>query len=318
MHLVNLPGIVQVNGHPANAYPDRFGYLHEGIVVHTMAGSLAGCDSWFANAAAQAGTHFGVGRNGEVHQYFDLTQGPFAHGRIEPGFTARLVAETGTDVNPNWYLIGIEHDDLGTGAPPTEKQLEASAQLSAVLFREHILPNAGITGAKIDSDHILRHTNVSPESRPFCPGWPQELLNRYIRRVQELASGAAPSGGLPASGSSGSSSGSGSGSPAPGAAAVYSIRPGDTLGAIAARFGVGTDQLLAANPEITNPNVIRVGQRLTIPGRTTSYTVQSGDTFGGIAASFRVDAARLLQANPQITDPNLIRVGQQLVIPLGS
>ena len=303
MHLVNLPGIVQVNGHPANAYSDRFGYLHEGIVVHTMAGTLAGCDSWFANPAAEAGTHFGVGRNGEVHQYFDLTQGPFAHGRIEPGFTARLVAENGTDVNPNWYLIGIEHDDLGSAAPPTEAQLEASARLAAVLFREHILPHAGVTGAAIDHDHILRHAHISPQSRPFCPGWSQELLNRYIRRVQELASQSTPGGGLrtPTEPTS-----------------FYSVRPGDTLGAIAVRFGASIVGLRAANPEITNPNVIHVGQRLAIPGQAKLYTVQPGDTFGQVAVNFGVGAAQLLQANPQITDPDLIFVGQQLLIPVGS
>ena len=287
MKLVNLPGIVQVNGHPNNAYPERFGYLHEGIVVHTMAGTLAGCDSWFANPGAGAGTHFGVGRNGEVHQYFDLSQGPFAHGRIEPGFTSKLVADNGTLVNPNWYLIGIEHDDLGTGAPPTEAQLEASAKLAAVLFR----------------DHILRHTHISPQTRPTCPGWPQELLNRYIRRVQDLVSAQPRDDGQDSA-------------PPPPATSVYSVRLGDTLGAIAARFGLSIDQLRAANPGISNPNVIQVGQRLTIPGRTTTYTVQRGDTFGQIAAKSGLTIDQLREANSDVTDPNLIVPGQQLRIPL--
>ena len=190
MQLVNLPGIVKVEGHPNNAYASRQGFLHEGIVVHTMVGTLAGCDSWFANPAAQAGTHFGVGRNGEVHQYFDLAQGPFAHGRVEPGFTAKLVRDNG-DANPNWYLIGIEHDDRGRpGTPeglPTPKQLKASAELAAVLFRDHILPHAATTGAVIDRDHILRHADISPQSRGHCPGWPRDMFLEYIERVRQVA-----------------------------------------------------------------------------------------------------------------------------------
>lgn len=46
---------------------------------------------------------------------------------------------------------------------------------------------------------------------------------------------------------------------------VYVVQPGDTLEAIARRHGVTAQQLLAANPQITNPNFIQVGQRLTIP-----------------------------------------------------
>ena len=294
MDLVNLPDIVGVDGHPDNAYADRRGYLHEGIVVHTMAGTLAGCDSWFANPAAQAGTHFGVGRGGEVHQYFDLKQGPFAHGRIEPGFTAKLVADNGTDVNPNWYLIGIEHDDRREGLPPTETQLEASARLAAVLFSDHILPNAAVTGAAVDHDHILRHANISPESRPFCPGWSQELLNRYIRRVQELVAG-------------------------PGAAAtVYAVRAGDTLAIIAKRFGITVAQLRAANPAVAGTTRIVPGQRLTIPSGAQTYTVQPGDTFGHIAATFGLSVERLHAANPQVDDPDLIFPGQQLLIPVAA
>jgi hypothetical protein len=189
MQLVNLSGVVAVPGHPANAYPNRHGYLLEGIVVHTMAGTLTGCDSWFANPAAHAGTHFGIGRAGEVHQFFDLRQGPFAHGAVEPGCAAKLVRDNGAHANPNWYLVGIEHDDEGHGAPPTEVQLERSAQLAAVLFRDHILPHAARTGANIDRDHILRHSDISPRSRPNCCGWPEEQFDRYIQRVRQLIEG---------------------------------------------------------------------------------------------------------------------------------
>jgi LysM repeat protein len=53
---------------------------------------------------------------------------------------------------------------------------------------------------------------------------------------------------------------------APQAATVYTVRQGDTLAKIAARFGVSVNAILAANPQITNPDRIFVGQRITIPG----------------------------------------------------
>ena len=46
----------------------------------------------------------------------------------------------------------------------------------------------------------------------------------------------------------------------------YTVRSGDTLSSIAARRGVTLSALEAANPQITNPNVITPGQIIRIPG----------------------------------------------------
>jgi len=45
---------------------------------------------------------------------------------------------------------------------------------------------------------------------------------------------------------------------------TYTVRPGDTLSRIAARHGMNLRQLLNLNPQITNPNRIRVGQIIRI------------------------------------------------------
>ncbi|NUQ37217.1 MAG: LysM peptidoglycan-binding domain-containing protein [Caldilineales bacterium] len=45
----------------------------------------------------------------------------------------------------------------------------------------------------------------------------------------------------------------------------YRVRPGDTLSAIARRFGVSAKTLQQANPTIRNRNLIYAGQRLCIP-----------------------------------------------------
>ncbi|NMA02804.1 MAG: LysM peptidoglycan-binding domain-containing protein, partial [Clostridia bacterium] len=46
----------------------------------------------------------------------------------------------------------------------------------------------------------------------------------------------------------------------------YVVQPGDTLFIIATRFGVSLSALLAANPQISDPNIIFTGQIIIIPG----------------------------------------------------
>jgi LysM repeat protein len=43
------------------------------------------------------------------------------------------------------------------------------------------------------------------------------------------------------------------------------VKPGDTMSALAKKAGVSLADFIAANPQITNPNLIRPGQILTIP-----------------------------------------------------
>jgi LysM repeat protein len=51
----------------------------------------------------------------------------------------------------------------------------------------------------------------------------------------------------------------------PGATESYVVRGGDTLSGIAARYNLTVKQLMDANPDLTNPNLIRIGQTLNIP-----------------------------------------------------
>lgn len=107
---------------------------------------------------------------------------------------------------------------------------------------------------------------------------------------------------------------------------IYIVARGDTLKSLAARFGTTVDALLAANRDITNPNLIYEGQRLTVytsPGTPPppppvggqTYYVQRGDTLRKIAAKFSTTVDAILRLNPQITNPNVIYVGQAITIP---
>ena len=108
---------------------------------------------------------------------------------------------------------------------------------------------------------------------------------------------------------------------------IYIVARGDTLKALATRFGSTVDSIKASNPDITNVNLIYEGQRLTIyatpqgnpppPVGGQTYYVQSGDTLRKIASRFGTTVDELVRLNPQITNPNLIYAGQAITLPAG-
>lgn len=107
--------------------------------------------------------------------------------------------------------------------------------------------------------------------------------------------------------------------PAP-SATTYTVKSGDTLSGIAAKFGVSVGQI--SGYRSGNPNLIYPGEVLTIGGASsapssTVYTVKSGDTLSGIAAMYGTTYQALASYNG-IANPNLIYPGQRITIPNGS
>ncbi|MCI0552787.1 MAG: LysM peptidoglycan-binding domain-containing protein [Anaerolineae bacterium] len=98
--------------------------------------------------------------------------------------------------------------------------------------------------------------------------------------------------------------------PPPTGGQVYYVQRGDTLRKIAAKFNTTVDAILKVNPQITNPNVIYVGQAITIPAEVSTHIVQKGDTLRIIASKYGTTVDALLALNPGIKNPNLIYVGQ--------
>jgi len=92
-------------------------------------------------------------------------------------------------------------------------------------------------------------------------------------------------------------------------ASTYVVHPGDTLSAIAMRHGTTVSALAEAN-HLADPNLIRIGQLLTIPdsklgapGYTSAaadsetYTVVHGDTLISIARRHGLDLTALARTN---------------------
>lgn len=93
---------------------------------------------------------------------------------------------------------------------------------------------------------------------------------------------------------------------------TYTVRYGDTLSAIAGRYGTSASTLASIN-DISNPNWIYPGQVLKLSGGSSmrSYTVRSGDTLSGIASRLGTSWTSL-KAKNGITNANLIYPGQTL------
>jgi murein DD-endopeptidase MepM/ murein hydrolase activator NlpD len=98
----------------------------------------------------------------------------------------------------------------------------------------------------------------------------------------------------------------------------YTIQAGDTIGSIAAAFGVGEDYILWNNPEVgADPNFLLVGEALLIPSvNGLVYHVAYGDTLTDIAAVYQIDVQSILGfvANG-IATPDGLSEGMVLLLP---
>lgn len=81
----------------------------------------------------------------------------------------------------------------------------------------------------------------------------------------------------------------------------YTVKSGDTLSAIARKFGTSVSEIAGANG-IDNPSQIHVGQKLTIPGGVPTGLV--GDTFAG--RTYSKDVVRGANANKQILNDSSV------------
>lgn len=104
---------------------------------------------------------------------------------------------------------------------------------------------------------------------------------------------------------------------------LYTVQSGDTMFTIARSYNISLQDLIDANPQISDPNMIYPGERLCIPVDDADvscpegqiYQVAPGDTMYEIARRYQVNLDELVNANPQIADPAQIFPGQTICIP---
>ncbi len=145
---------------------------------------------------------------------------------------------------------------------------------------------------------------------PACPGTPAHRSNR-VRAVGLVVALLAAS--LAAVGSAA-------------AETVVIVGAGDSLSEIAVENGVSLVDLMTAN-NITDPDLVFMGQRLVIPGTGSSSSsgsssatgirvAQWGDTLSVIAEDFGTTVSELMSLNG-LSNANSLFVGQELIVPGG-
>jgi LysM repeat protein len=107
---------------------------------------------------------------------------------------------------------------------------------------------------------------------------------------------------------------------APSGETTHVVQPGENLFRISLHYGLDYQTVAAANG-IINPDLISIGQTLTIPAAgtapstpTRTHVVQSGENLFRIALKHGVTVEAIAVAN-NISNVNLIHPGQRLVIP---
>lgn len=137
---------------------------------------------------------------------------------------------------------------------------------------------------------------------------------------------------IPGAGSPRSTSAASSGTSKPTtASATHTVASGDTVGALAQRYGTSISAIVKAN-SLNASAMIRIGQQLTIPGASASrptatrtstptaatvsatHKVSSGETVSGLAVKYGTTVAAIVKAN-SLGSSAMIRIGQALSIP---
>ena len=167
----------------------RSGQRPVAIVLHTMVGTLAGCDNYFASKGSAVSAHYGIGLDGTIHQYVREEDTAWANGLKWTGSSwqtpggvdvvpTALVVKNRPGVNPNLYTISIEHEG-NPDTPVTKAMWDASVKLA-----RDICERWNITKDRL---HIIGHYQINPVDRPDCPG-PRFDIGKYVAAVQAAAS----------------------------------------------------------------------------------------------------------------------------------
>ncbi|MFC5529264.1 LysM peptidoglycan-binding domain-containing protein [Cohnella yongneupensis] len=103
---------------------------------------------------------------------------------------------------------------------------------------------------------------------------------------------------------------------------IHMVKQGDTLYLIAKKYGVPLEDLIKANPEISNPDELAIGMKVKIHSQPKSafevmhqHIVQQGDSLWKLSKSWGIHLSDMIKANPQLKNPNALLTGEVVNIP---
>ena len=87
----------------------------------------------------------------------------------------------------------------------------------------------------------------------------------------------------------------------PAAALSHKVAPGDTMWKLAVQYQVGTSEIIQANPQVSNPNLIYPGQILQIPQLDSTVASYEGEVIRLVNDLRRKNGLRPLTANWELS-----------------
>ncbi|MCL2363596.1 MAG: N-acetylmuramoyl-L-alanine amidase [Defluviitaleaceae bacterium] len=154
----------------------RRGHVPDMIVCHITEGAFAGAVNWLANPASGVSAHFVVARDGRITQMVEIADMAWANGtaaatssNLWNGHATLPVVRT-RNINANLYTISIEHEGrfAETKGALAPQQLDATVWLIGHI-REEVRRLFG-TDIPITRQNIVGHHEITPRTRPNCPG----------------------------------------------------------------------------------------------------------------------------------------------------
>ncbi len=214
----------------------------------------------------------GVFANGSAADLYDTGTGtPGASGTAQPGATG-LPATGANAAGPTTYTVKAG-DTLGGIALAFRVTVISLLQANSNVTD----PNLILIGEQLNipAPNLKAGQSVWAGFIPASAGLPSTGGTLQPSATATAGPGATATG-LPATG--GSLSGP----------ATFVVQSGDTLGAIAQAYSVTVVSLLRANPDITDPNLIFIGEQIAVPapnltGSQSIWAGFTGTTTGGTA-----------------------------------
>jgi N-acetyl-anhydromuramyl-L-alanine amidase AmpD len=152
------------------------------FVLHTQSGGESGTVAEWLTSSSNLSAHYRAGLEGSLECWIDPADRAWGNGIVEPGNRWGAIArDCGIDpaLNPNHVTVSCETEDLGNAEQPVT-DLQYQALLYAGLEAKQRYPDS--------LRYLVRHADISPQSRPCCPGgrWLSSGRFEALARALEL------------------------------------------------------------------------------------------------------------------------------------
>lgn len=197
------------------------------ITIHHMAGNLSieTCANVFSGSR-QASSNYGVGSDGRVGLYVEEKDRPWTSSSPSNDYRAVTIEVANDQIGGDWHV--------------SDKALNTVISLCVDICKRNGIKKLNFTGDA--SGNLTMHCYFAATA---CPGPYLKSKFSYIANEVNKKLGS-------------------SNTTSTNKEIVYTVVSGDTLSKIASKYGT-TYQALAKYNNISNPNVIHVGQKIKIP-----------------------------------------------------